>query len=189
MFFPDTDAFLCMTAVIPEPRGGGSIFPAGNEHRGCTARPADTSGIIAAVVMVTFNRPSYLQKASSSLLSVHRRDPSYECALRAKSRVTTCSRGPAPRCDEVGRSRAPHPARRKKFPLYISQDGSHQGVKELALSLGPRVKYMQHIEDAPPKLKTRCHIEATIMFKVHLHEAATRLVSRVQDSDVVSGAA
>ncbi len=61
-------------AVIPDPKGG-AIFPAGNEHRGCTARPADTAGVVAAVVMVTFNRPSYLQKATGSLLSVHRRDP------------------------------------------------------------------------------------------------------------------
>ncbi len=54
----------------------GSVFPAGNEHRGCTGGPADQSGVVAAVVMVTFNRPSYLQKATGSLLSVHRRDSS-----------------------------------------------------------------------------------------------------------------
>ena len=50
------------------------MFPAGNEHRGCIAGAADQSGVVAAVVMVTFNRPSYLQKATGSLLSVHRRD-------------------------------------------------------------------------------------------------------------------
>ena len=50
------------------------MFPAGNERRGCVAGPADLSGVVTAVVMVTFNRPSYLQKATGSLLSVHRRD-------------------------------------------------------------------------------------------------------------------
>jgi hypothetical protein len=59
---------------MPQPRKQGAVFPAGNEHRGCVAGAADLTGVVAAVVMVTFNRPSYLQKATGSLLSVHRRD-------------------------------------------------------------------------------------------------------------------
>lgn len=43
---------------------------------------------------------------------------------------------------------------RRKFPLYISQDGGHKRVRDLALSLAPRIKYLQHIEDAPPQRQT-----------------------------------
>jgi hypothetical protein len=64
---------------MPQPRKQGAVFPAGNEHRGCVAGAADQSGVVAAVVMVTFDRPSYLQKATGSLLSVHRRDPANAC--------------------------------------------------------------------------------------------------------------
>jgi hypothetical protein len=44
---------------------------------------------------------------------------------------------------------------RRKFPLYISQDGDHRGVRDLALSLAPRIKYLQHVEDAPPQLQNK----------------------------------
>jgi hypothetical protein len=43
---------------------------------------------------------------------------------------------------------------RRKFPLYISQDGGHKRVRDLALSLAPRITYLQHIEDAPPRRQT-----------------------------------
>ena len=38
--------------------------------------------------------------------------------------------------------------------MYISQDGGHRRVRDLALSLAPRIKYLQHIEDAPPQRQT-----------------------------------
>ena len=63
-------------AVVREPLGG-AIYPPGNENGGCVARKADAPHHIAAVVMITFNRPTYLRKAVASLLSVHHRDPGY----------------------------------------------------------------------------------------------------------------
>ena len=41
--------------------------------------------------------------------------------------------------------------RRQKFPLFISQDGSHEGVRDLSMSLWPVVGYLNNIEDAPPR--------------------------------------
>ena len=41
------------------------------------AKKANAPNHIAAVVMITFNRPTYLRKAVESLLSVHHRDPGY----------------------------------------------------------------------------------------------------------------
>ena len=41
---------------------------------------------------------------------------------------------------------------RMKFPLYISQDGTHDEVHSLATSFVPEVKYMNHVEDAVPKM-------------------------------------
>jgi hypothetical protein len=56
---------------------GGAIYPASNENRGCVSRKADAPHHIAAVVMITFNRPTYLRKAVDSLLSIHHRDHGY----------------------------------------------------------------------------------------------------------------
>ena len=67
-------------AVIMEPKKGG-IFPPGNEQRGCVANKAAAPGHVAAVAMITFNRPNYLQKAVDSLLSVHQKHPDFKCAL------------------------------------------------------------------------------------------------------------
>ncbi len=66
-------------AVVREPLGG-AIYPSGNENGGCVAKKADAPDHVAAVVMITFNRPTYLRKAVESLLSVHHRDPGYRCA-------------------------------------------------------------------------------------------------------------
>ena len=49
------------------------------------AKKADAPDHIAAVVMITFNRPTYLRKTVESLLSVHHRDPGYRCASAAIS--------------------------------------------------------------------------------------------------------
>lgn len=58
-----------------QPSKQGPVFPAGNEHHGCVADAADHLGVVAAVLMVTFNRPAYLRNATSSLLSVYGLDP------------------------------------------------------------------------------------------------------------------
>lgn len=73
--------YVCVT-VIMEPTKGG-IYPSGNENRGCVTNKAAARGHIAAVAMITFNRPRYLRKAVDSLLTVHRKDPSFKCALDA----------------------------------------------------------------------------------------------------------
>ena len=44
--------------------------------------------------------------------------------------------------------------RRERFPLFISQDGTNEAVHELAVSYAPEVKYLNHIEDAPPQRKS-----------------------------------
>ncbi|KAK9868373.1 hypothetical protein WJX84_008202 [Apatococcus fuscideae] len=42
------------------------------------------------------------------------------------------------------------PANRRKFPLHISQDGSHEETKEVARGFLPRVRYLSHYELAAP---------------------------------------
>ncbi|GBG85998.1 hypothetical protein CBR_g40811 [Chara braunii] len=42
----------------------------------------------------------------------------------------------------------------EKFPLYISQDGLHEGVHNMAIRYGPRFSYIQHIEERPPAMKS-----------------------------------
>ena len=44
--------------------------------------------------------------------------------------------------------------RREKFPLFISQDGTIEAVHELAVSYAPGIKYLNHVEDAPPERKS-----------------------------------
>ncbi len=44
--------------------------------------------------------------------------------------------------------------RREKFPLFISQDGTNEAVHELAISYAPGIKYLNHVEDAPPARKS-----------------------------------
>ena len=39
---------------------------------------------------------------------------------------------------------------RRKFPLHISQDGSHEETKEVARGFLPRVRYLSHYELAAP---------------------------------------
>ena len=58
----------------------GAIYPTGNENRGCVAERVEAPGHVAAVAMITFNRPTYLRKALDSLLAVHRKEPSFKCA-------------------------------------------------------------------------------------------------------------
>ena len=45
---------------------------------------------------------------------------------------------------------------RGKFPLFISQDGMHEEVHALATSYAPEIKYLNHVEDAPPTVTNRC---------------------------------
>ncbi len=40
---------------------------------------------------------------------------------------------------------------REKFPLFISQDGTDEAVHQLAVSYAPEIKYLNHVEDEPPK--------------------------------------
>lgn len=46
-------------------------FSAGNEAEGCVGQGAETNGVVAAVVTVTFDRADYLKRMLGSLLSVH----------------------------------------------------------------------------------------------------------------------
>jgi len=43
---------------------------------------------------------------------------------------------------------------REKFPLFISQDGTNEAVHELAVTYAPGIKYLNHVEDAPPARKS-----------------------------------
>ena len=52
---------------------------------------------IAAVVMITFNRPTYLRKAVDSLLSIHHRDPGYRWSSR-HNRLSSQWSGLVQRC-------------------------------------------------------------------------------------------
>ena len=45
---------------------------------------------------------------------------------------------------------------RYKFPLFISQDGTHEQVHSLATSFAPEVSYLNHVEDAPPQKVKKC---------------------------------
>ena len=66
-----------MAAVSADGKREG-VYPPGNADRGCVANRTLAPGHLAAVVLVTFNRPEYLQRAVDSLLKVHRKDPSYK---------------------------------------------------------------------------------------------------------------
>lgn len=48
------------------------------------------------------------------------------------------------------------PYDRGKFPLFISQDGTHEEVHALATSYAPEIHYLNHVEDAPPTMADRC---------------------------------
>ncbi|KAK9812907.1 hypothetical protein WJX72_005613 [[Myrmecia] bisecta] len=55
--------------------------------------------------------------------------------------------------EEVAREQQVHGrdgSNRQKFPLYISQDGGHEGVHDMALTYAPLIRYLNHIEDAEP---------------------------------------
>lgn len=186
----------------------------GNMHRGCTPGATEAApGVVAAVVMVTFDRPTYLRKSIDSLLSAHARDRNFRRGFHAiclasaltstlgqqqslmgvlapyrglPSRGYVANKVPEQSAAERmtcthqrpegslvsshavhsctllassawGRARQPWRARlwpglcRQTFPLFISQDGSHEGVRDLSMSLWPRVGYLNNIEDAPPK--------------------------------------
>lgn len=51
------------------------IYPSGNEDEECVGGPHSADGVVAAVVIVVFNRPDYLKRHIASLLSVHGADP------------------------------------------------------------------------------------------------------------------
>lgn len=46
----------------------------------CVGPARDTSGAIAAVVIITYNRPEYLQKCITSVMQVHVADSSNRCS-------------------------------------------------------------------------------------------------------------
>lgn len=53
------------------------IYPSGHEDEECVGGALDTTGVIAAVVSVVFNRPDYLKRHAASLLAVHGSDLTY----------------------------------------------------------------------------------------------------------------
>jgi len=55
----------------------------------------------------------------------------------------------------------------QRFPLFVSQDGTNQEVKALAESFEPRLTYLQHIEAAPPKMKTPK--ESIVYYRIAYH--------------------
>lgn len=66
---PETAA---AAAGLPSPQPPS---PAGNEDEACVGRGADTQGVVAAVVTLTFDRPDYLQRMLDGMLSVHGSSP------------------------------------------------------------------------------------------------------------------
>eukprot|EP01026_Neomeris_dumetosa_P073550 TRINITY_DN7582_c0_g1_i3.p1 TRINITY_DN7582_c0_g1~~TRINITY_DN7582_c0_g1_i3.p1 ORF type:complete len:551 (+),score=89.84 TRINITY_DN7582_c0_g1_i3:831-2483(+) len=50
-------------------------FPAGNEEIGCVATDAETGGVVAAVVIVAFNRPQYLKQMLEYLFEAYNLNP------------------------------------------------------------------------------------------------------------------
>jgi hypothetical protein len=61
------------TTLIKERR----IYESGHEDEECVGGAHDTTGVIAAVVSVIFNRDDYLKRHAESLLSVHGSKDSY----------------------------------------------------------------------------------------------------------------
>ena len=55
-------------------------YPSGNEDEECVGGPVDSTGVIAAVVSVVFNRPDYLRRHAVSVRAVHGSDTSNMCA-------------------------------------------------------------------------------------------------------------
>lgn len=53
------------------------IYPSGHEDEECVGAALDTTGVVAAVVSVVFNRPDYLKRHAASLLAVHGSDPTF----------------------------------------------------------------------------------------------------------------
>ena len=70
--------------------GGGRaahMYPSGNEGEPCVGGSHDTSGVVAAVVTVVFDRPDYLKRHAESLLAVHGSDRLNRCARLGRHRV------------------------------------------------------------------------------------------------------
>lgn len=59
----------------PLPLAGTAVFPPGNEDRPCIGKGPPADGVVAAVVLVTFNRARYLEQTLASLFAVHGSDP------------------------------------------------------------------------------------------------------------------
>lgn len=53
---------------------------ASNDAHACVGPAHDTSRAIAAVVIITYNRPEYLQKCITSVMQVHVADSSNRCS-------------------------------------------------------------------------------------------------------------
>ena len=56
-----------------------------------------------------------------------------------------------------------------KFPLFIAQDGDHDGVKQLAASVSSRYHYVQHLEETPPKTRTRERWDDAAYYRISAH--------------------
>ena len=77
-----------MSHAGAQKRHQGATWGVGNMHRGCTADATEAGpGVVAAVVMVTFDRPTYLRKSIDSLLSAHSRDRSFRRGLPIQPRI------------------------------------------------------------------------------------------------------
>lgn len=65
--------------------------------------------------------------------------------------------------------RAAEPGAAAKFPLFIAQDGDHDGVKRLAASVSSRYHYVQHLEETPPKTRTRERWDDAAYYRISAH--------------------
>ena len=91
------------------------------------------------------------------------REQTARCLLRGERRGVRRGgdrrvqpRGVPPPDRSIRRRRASRRTRRGgEFPLFIAQDGDHDGVKQLAASVSSRYHYVQHLEETPPKTRTR----------------------------------
>ena len=74
--------------------------------------------------------------------------------------------------------RAAEPARPRPT-LFIAQDGDHDGVKQLAASVSSRYHYVQHLEETPPKTRTRERWDDAAYYRIKRVQGALKLFRRV----------
>jgi alpha-1,3-mannosyl-glycoprotein beta-1,2-N-acetylglucosaminyltransferase len=104
--------------------------------------------VVAAVVIMTYNRPDYLDRALKSVLK-------YVICLLALLDIFMQSKN----CSTIFEYHSSlgltlacryHKAVADRFPLFVSQDGADWTVMSKARSFS-QVNYMQHFDEGPPR--------------------------------------